>query len=71
MTLNNPIYNNKKGILVKKTVYIALAYLLSIVLLVALMPRQKKIAFDYEEGRPWKHLPLIANYDFPVYEIAR
>lgn len=68
MTLNSPIYNNKKGILVKKTVYIALAYLLSIVLLVALMPRQKKIAFDYEEGRPWKHLPLIANYDFPVYK---
>lgn len=40
--------------------------LLSVVLLVWALPREGKVAADYQQGRPWKYAPLIAPFDIPI-----
>jgi len=37
-------------------------------LLVLLMPRSAKFAYDYRKGRPWKYETLYAQFDFPIYK---
>ena len=36
------------------------------VILVFLMPRSSRFAYDYEKGTTWKYETLIAQFDFPV-----
>lgn len=43
-----------------------LCFLLSAIVVTALLPRQSKFVFEYEAGRPWKYAPLIAPFDFPI-----
>ena len=38
------------------------------VLLVLLMPRSAKFAYDYRKGRTWKYETLYAQFDFPIYK---
>lgn len=40
--------------------------LIAAVALVATLPREGRVALDYEQGRPWKYAPLIATFDFPI-----
>ena len=37
-------------------------------LLVLLMPRSAKFAYDYRKGRTWKYETLYAQFDFPIYK---
>ena len=37
-------------------------------LLVLLMPRNAKFAYDYRKGRAWKYETLYAQFDFPIYK---
>lgn len=37
-------------------------------LLVWLMPRGAKFAYDYRKGRSWKYETLYAQFDFPIYK---
>jgi len=37
-------------------------------LLVLLMPRNAKFAYDYHKGRTWKYETLYAQFDFPIYK---
>ncbi|MCR4824857.1 MAG: HDIG domain-containing protein [Bacteroidales bacterium] len=41
---------------------------LAFLLLVLLMPRSAKFAYDYRKGRPWKYETLYAQFDFPIYK---
>ena len=41
---------------------------LAFLLLVLLMPRNAKFAYDYRKGRPWKYETLYAQFDFPIYK---
>ena len=43
---------------------LAVAFLL----LVLLMPRSAKFAYDYRKGRTWKYETLYAQFDFPIYK---
>jgi len=45
-----------------------LSFLVGIAALVALLPRQSKVAMEYETGKPWKYAPLIASFDFPIFK---
>lgn len=58
-----------------KLVRIILLYLISILLVFWMYPREGKFQYEYVKNRPWKHQDLIAPFDFPVYkedaEIAR
>lgn len=48
----------------KFRVYLPL--ILIILILVFLMPRSSRFAYDYEKGSPWKYETLIAQFDFPI-----
>ena len=54
----------KKNPLVSILVPLGIAFLL----LVSLMPRSAKFAYDYRKGRTWKYETLYANFDFPIYK---
>ena len=50
--------------LVRILVPLGIAFLL----LVLLMPRSAKFAYDYRKGRTWKYETLYAQFDFPIYK---
>lgn len=52
----------------KKQVSIYVCFIVSVLLLVILLPRQSKTSLDYEVGRPWKYNTLIAGFDFPIHK---
>ncbi|MBQ9660613.1 MAG: HDIG domain-containing protein [Bacteroidales bacterium] len=41
---------------------------IAFLLLVLLMPRGAKFAYDYHKGRTWKYETLYAQFDFPIYK---
>ena len=41
---------------------------IAFLLLVWLMPRGAKFAYDYRKGRSWKYETLYAQFDFPIYK---
>ncbi|MDA3821989.1 MAG: HDIG domain-containing protein [Bacteroidales bacterium] len=51
-----------------KTIRIFLLYMIAILLVFWMYPREGKFQYEYEKGRPWKHENLIAPFDFPVYK---
>ncbi len=36
------------------------------IILVFMMPKSPKFAYDYKKGSPWMHETLVAQFDFPV-----
>lgn len=52
----------------KNKLRLYLSLLAGIAILVAFLPRQSKVAPEYETGRPWKYAPLIASFDFPIFK---
>jgi len=43
-----------------------LLFLMSIVLLVLIFPREGKFKYEFQKGKPWKHKDLIASFDFAI-----
>ena len=41
-------------------------FLMSIVLLVLIFPREGKFKYEFQKGKPWKHKDLIASFDFAI-----
>lgn len=41
------------------------------VLLVFLMPRASKFAYDYRKGEPWMYETLVSQFDFPILKTDR
>ncbi|MCK4288459.1 MAG: hypothetical protein KAW86_04595, partial [Bacteroidales bacterium] len=41
-------------------------FLLTIVLLVLIFPREGKFKYEFQKGKPWKHKDLIAPFDFAI-----
>ena len=41
---------------------------IAFLLLVLLMPRNARFAYDYHKGRTWKYETLYAQFDFPIYK---
>ncbi|MDY6418140.1 MAG: hypothetical protein SPK87_05280, partial [Bacteroidales bacterium] len=52
----------------KKPLRILLPLGIAFLLLVLLMPRSAKFAYDYHKGRTWKYETLYAQFDFPIYK---
>jgi cyclic-di-AMP phosphodiesterase PgpH len=51
-----------------KKIQIYLLYLVSILLVFWMYPREGKFQYEYTKNRPWKHESLIAPFDFPIYK---
>ena len=47
---------------------ILIPFAIAFLLLVLLMPRNAKFAYDYRKGRAWKYETLYAQFDFPIYK---
>ncbi len=45
---------------------IAICFIVSVVALIWLLPRESKFGYIYEVGKPWRYQQLIASYDFPI-----
>ena len=57
-----------KFLRVWKTLQIVLLYLISILLVFLMYPREGKFQYEYVKNTPWLHQDLIAPFDFPVYK---
>jgi len=47
-------------------IYKIALFLLAIILLVIIFPKQGKFKYEYQKGRPWMHKDLIASHDFAI-----
>lgn len=50
-------------------IYRILLFVITIVLIVYLFPKEGKFRYEYQKGSPWLHEDLIAPYDFPVHKL--
>jgi len=51
-----------------KTIQIILLYLVSILLVYFMFPREGKFKYEYSKNKPWMHETLVAPFDFPIYK---
>lgn len=45
-----------------------LAFVLTLLIVVTLMPRNVKFKYEYQKMRPWPHETLYAPFNFPIYK---
>jgi putative nucleotidyltransferase with HDIG domain len=50
----------------KKYLYHLLLFIASIIIVVAVSPREGKFRYEFQKGKPWLSSSLIAPWDFPV-----
>jgi cyclic-di-AMP phosphodiesterase PgpH len=50
----------------KKYLYHLLLFAASIIIVVAISPREGKFRYEFQKGKPWLGSSLIAQWDFPV-----
>jgi putative nucleotidyltransferase with HDIG domain len=51
-----------------KTIRIILLYLVSILLVYFMFPREGKFKYEYSKNEPWMHETLVAPFDIPIYK---
>ncbi len=51
-----------------KTIQIIMLYLVSILLVYFMFPREGKFQYEYSKNKPWMHETLVAPFDFPIYK---
>ena len=45
-------------------------FCLSVGLIVFIFPKDGKFKYEFQKGKPWQHVDLIAPFDFPIYKSA-
>lgn len=43
-------------------------FILTIIVIALLFPKEGKFQYEYQKGKPWMHEDLYADYDFPIYK---
>jgi putative nucleotidyltransferase with HDIG domain len=51
-----------------KTIQITIMYIISIMLVYFMFPREGKFRYEYAKNKPWMHENLVAPFDFPIYK---
>jgi cyclic-di-AMP phosphodiesterase PgpH len=51
-----------------KSIQIILLYLVSILLVYFMFPREGKFQYEYSKNKPWMHETLVAPFDIPIYK---
>ena len=51
-----------------KSIFNGLLFLVALLIIVNLLPREGKFKYEFQKGKPWMHETLIAPYDFPIYK---
>ena len=52
----------------KTKVFIPLVFVIAILLITYIFPRQSSFKYNFSEGRPWQYGLLTAPFDFPIYK---
>lgn len=47
-----------------------LFFCLAVGLIVFIFPREGKFKYEFQKGKPWQHVDLIAPFDYPIYKSA-
>lgn len=58
----------KRKIRVRTKFYIPGFFIVAILLITYIFPRQGKFKYAFSEGRPWQYKLLTAPFDFPIYK---
>lgn len=45
-----------------------LFFCIAVGLIVFIFPREGKFKYEFQKGKPWQHVDLIAPFDFPIYK---
>ncbi|MDE7378799.1 MAG: HDIG domain-containing protein [Paraprevotella sp.] len=61
-------FNHKKDFTLKDIIFLSTVTLTAIFLIVLFLPRENRSQYQFDLGRPWRHSPLIATFDFPIYK---
>ncbi|MFP3860476.1 MAG: HD family phosphohydrolase [Bacteroidales bacterium] len=51
-----------------KRIFNASLFIITIIVLVLLFPKEGKFKYEYNKGKPWRHETLMAPFDFPIYK---
>ena len=51
-----------------KTIQIVLIYIIGILLVYFMFPREGKFRYEYTKNKPWMHENLVAPFDFPIFK---
>lgn len=51
-----------------KMLFRAFLFLLTVVAILLMYPRQGKFKYEFQKGKPWQHETIFAEFDFPVYK---
>jgi putative nucleotidyltransferase with HDIG domain len=51
-----------------KTIQIVLIYIVGILLVYFMFPREGKFRYEYTKNKPWMHENLVAPFDFPIFK---
>src|SRR5690554_7801739 len=60
----------KKKIRIRTKLFVPLVFIVAILFITYIFPRQGSFNYSFDEGRPWQYGLLTAPFDFPVYKPA-
>src|SRR5690554_5784207 len=67
---STPNKDRKKRIRIKTRVFVPLVFVLAILFITYIFPRQGSFNYTFTLGRPWQYGLLTAPFDFPIYKPA-
>ena len=62
--------SSPKKIRIRTKVFVPMVFVVAILLITYIFPRQGSFKYSFNEGRPWQYGLLTAPFDFPVYKPA-
>ena len=66
----HPNPSKKKKIKIRTRVFVPLVFVIAVLLVTYLFPRQGSFKYSFNEGRPWQYGLLMAPFDFPIYKTS-
>ncbi len=66
----SPSKKKKKKIRIRTKIFVPLVFIVAILFITYIFPRQGSFNYSFDEGRPWQYGLLTAPFDFPIYKPA-
>ncbi|MDD4778769.1 MAG: HDIG domain-containing protein, partial [Fermentimonas sp.] len=66
----NSSSSKKKKIRVRTRIFVPLVFIVAVLFITYIFPRQGSFKYSFNEGRPWQYGLLTAPFDFPIYKPA-
>ncbi|HCC86519.1 MAG TPA: hydrolase [Porphyromonadaceae bacterium] len=62
--------SKKKKIKIRTRVFVPMIFVLAVMFITYIFPRQGSFKYSFNEGKPWQYGLLTAPFDFPIYKTA-